>query len=142
VIRRGDFRITFDKAFTSVMEGCMDRPDGSWITDEFIEAYGQCHQEGWAHSCEAWLGDELAGGVYGLALGSMFCGESMFSRQTNASKVALWALVEHLRGLGFRAFDCQIINDHTASLGAYEVSHRNYSQLLSLCLEEAAPWSR
>lgn len=141
VIRRGEFRITFDQAFGEVMEGCMDRPEGSWITDEFISAYSRCHQEGWAHSCEVWAGEELAGGVYGLAVGSMFCGESMFSRKPNASKVALWALVERARELGFRAFDCQIINPHTQSLGAFEVSGRSYDRLLAICLQESTPWS-
>ena len=139
-IRRGAFEIRFDTAFEAVMRGCL-RPDGNWISEEFIRVYTTIHREGWGHSCEAWQDGELVGGVYGIALGSCFCAESMFHRATDASKVALAAMVARCRELGFTLFDAQIMNPHLRSLGAYEVSERTYARHLRDALRRETPWS-
>lgn len=141
VIRQGRFEIRFDTAFKDVMRGCL-RPGENWISDDFIRVYGQAHDEGWAHCVECWQDGELVGGAYGLAIGQVFCAESMFHRATNASKVALWALVEECRRLGFQVVDAQIMNPHLASLGAYEVSHTEYMKALALALRGHTEWSR
>lgn len=139
-IRSGKFEIRFDTAFREVMRGCL-RPGDNWISEEFIHAYGLVHDEGWGHCSECWVGDELVGGVYGIALGSCFCAESMFHRDTDASKVALWALVNKCRDLGFTVFDAQIMNPHLRSLGAYEISHGRYMRRLSDALTRRTSWS-
>lgn len=139
-LRKGSFTITFDQAFEEVVKGCRDRPD-TWIGDGFLEAYLDCHRQGWGHSCEAWFEGELVGGLYGLAVGGVFCAESKFSRRTDASKAALKAMVDHCRGLGFALFDIQILNPHTASLGGYEVGGRRYLRWLSSHLDTKTPWS-
>jgi leucyl/phenylalanyl-tRNA--protein transferase len=126
-IRSGRFRVTVNQAFADVMRGCADRPaEGTWITAEMIDAYVALHRRGHAHSVEVWHGDTLAGGVYGLAIGGLFAGESMFTRVTDASKVALAHLFERLRARSFQLVDVQFINDHTASLGATEISRSEY----------------
>jgi len=140
VIRRGDFEITFDHDFRGVMAGCADRPEGSWINHEIKRAFVEVHELGWAHSCEAWRGGELAGGVYGVALGGFFGAESMFHRQTNASKAALHALVQECRRQGFAVFDAQIMNPHLASLGAFEVSTRRFEAMLAQALRVKTRW--
>jgi leucyl/phenylalanyl-tRNA---protein transferase len=140
-IQRGVFEIRFDTAFEQVMRGCL-RPEENWINEEIIRTYTQIHHEGWGHCSECWADGELVGGVYGIVLGSCFCAESMFHRRTDASKVALWALVERCRELGFTMFDAQIMNPHLASLGAVEVSDRQYMRLLSDALKRKTPWSR
>jgi len=122
------------------MRSCL-RPLENWINEDLIRTYTQIHCEGWAHCAEVWHGEELVGGAYGIALGSCFCGESMFHRETNASKVALWALVEKCRELGFTVFDAQIMNPHLKSLGAYEVSHEEYMELLQDALKRKTVWS-
>jgi leucyl/phenylalanyl-tRNA---protein transferase len=139
-IRQGVFDIRFDSAFEEVMRGCL-RPDDNWISEDIIRVYGQVHAEGWGHCCECWQGDVLAGGIYGIALGSCFCAESMFHRVTDASKVALWAMIERCRSLGFTLFDAQVMNPHLASLGAVEVSHAHYMGLLQQALKHSTPWS-
>lgn len=139
-IRKGTFEITFDKAFEQVMWSCF-RPEDNWLTEHFVRAYTQIHRDGWAHSVECWLDGELVGGSYGVALGSCFCAESMFHRVTDASKVALWALVEKCRELGFTIFDAQIMNPHLASLGAYEISGAKYESMLAKALNQTTPWS-
>ncbi len=141
VIRRGGFEITFDQDFRGVMEGCADRPEGTWISPEIQAAFEGLHRLGWAHSCEAWQGGELAGGVYGVAIGGLFGAESMFHRRTNASKAALAALVDHCRILGFTLFDAQIMNPHLASLGAFEVTADRDQELLAEALRAETPWS-
>ena len=128
-IRKQTFEIRFDTAFEQVMLNCF-RPDGNWLSEHFVRAYGEAHRQGWAHSGECWQDGELVGGVYGLALGSCFCAESMFHRRTNASKVALWAMVNRCREQGFTIFDAQIMNPHLKSLGAHEVSHAQYMRML------------
>jgi len=125
------FEIRVDTAFPAVMRACGDprRPHG-WIDDDFLTAYCRLHDLGWAHSIETWQGEVLAGGVYGVRVGGLFAGESMFHRVTDASKVALWAAVELLRVDGVTLFDVQWTTPHLESLGAVDVSRAEYSQLL------------
>ncbi|MGZ8752255.1 MAG: leucyl/phenylalanyl-tRNA--protein transferase [Acidimicrobiia bacterium] len=127
------FSITVDTAFRSVMEACADpiRPHG-WIDATFLDAYCELHRLGWAHSVEVWsVDDQLVGGVYGIAIGGFFAGESMFHRATDASKVALLALVEWLVSGGGALFDVQWTTDHLASLGAVDVDRERYLELLA-----------
>ena len=127
VIRQGVFRITMDRAFRRVMQGCAAPAPGrrsTWITPEFIAAYTQLHEQGHAHSLECWQGRRLAGGVYGVAMGGLFAGESMFHRVSNASKVALFHLIEHLRRQGFVLFDIQMLTPITAQLGGVTIPAR------------------
>jgi len=138
-LRKGCFDIRFDTAFEQVMRSCL-RPKENWISEDFIRVYTQIHQEGWGHCCEVW-DDELVGGVYGIVLGSCFCAESMFHRKTDASKIALWALVERCRNLGFTIFDAQIMNPHLKSLGAYNVPHADYMEFLGEALKKKTEWS-
>ena len=139
-IRSASFEVRFDGAFEEVMRGCL-RPDDNWISDDFIRCYTQIHREGWGHCCECRLDGRLVGGVYGIAMGSCFCAESMFHRETDASKVALWALVNRCRELGFTIFDAQIMNPHLASLGAFEIPHREYMKKLRSALVRRTLWS-
>jgi leucyl/phenylalanyl-tRNA--protein transferase len=125
-IRSGKFKVTFDQEFTGVMRGCARRDEGTWITSDMIQAYSRLHRLGHAHSCEAWLDNELVGGVYGVSIGGLFAGESMFHRVSDASKVALARLFERLRERRFVLFDSQILNEHTRTLGAYEISRNEY----------------
>lgn len=134
------FTVTFDTAFEEVMRSCL-RPCDNWISEDFIRVYTQIHIEGWAHSVEVWHKGELAGGLYGIALGSCFCAESMFHRVTNASKVALWAMVEKCRSLGFTIFDAQVMNPHLKSLGAFPMPHKRYMEMLKRALLESTSWS-
>ena len=140
VIKRGEFEIRFDTSFEQVMKNCL-RPDGNWISEDFIRVYTVIHHEGWGHCAECWQDGELVGGVYGIALGGCFCAESMFHRRTNASKVALWAMVNRCRELGFTIFDAQIMNPHLESLGAFEVPHRKYIPMLQKALQVQTEWS-
>ena len=133
-VRQDRFRVTCNGAFDAVIAACAEpRPDHpeSWISDRIMASYRALHREGHAHSIECWLGDELVGGLYGVQFGGVFCGESMFSRADNASKVALVWLVGLLRRGGARLLDCQFITDHLASLGAVEISQANYVALLA-----------
>lgn len=126
-IRSGKFRVTFDRQFEAVMRACGEtRPDGTWVTDEMIAAYSRLHREGHAHSVEVWHGDALAGGIYGVAIGGLFAGESMFHTVTDASKVALAALVEHLKKQGYVLFDVQMKTEHTERMGAVEITRDSY----------------
>jgi leucyl/phenylalanyl-tRNA---protein transferase len=128
--RRGVFQITFDRAYKSVIEGCADRPEGTWINPSMTTAYVALHELGWAHSVEVWASERLVGGVYGVAIGGFFAAESMFHREADASKMALAVLVEHLRRLEFRLFDVQLLTSHLASLGAVVVVRDEYLRLL------------
>lgn len=139
-LRKHRFEITFDTAFEQVMRGCL-RPSDNWISEEFIQVYTQIHNEGWGHSVECWKDGELVGGVYGIAIGACFCAESMFHRHTDASKVALWALVNKCRELGFQTVDAQITNSHLESLGSFEISHEEYMARLEEALDVVTPWS-
>ncbi|MBI5705832.1 MAG: leucyl/phenylalanyl-tRNA--protein transferase [Armatimonadetes bacterium] len=138
-LRSGRFEVRYDTAFEDVMRCCV-RPKDNWITEGLIDCYTRIHGDGWAHSCESWLDGTLVGGVYGLALGGCFCAESMFHRETDASKVALWALVNRCRELGFVLFDAQMMNPHLRSLGALPMSHRRYLAELREALEIQTPW--
>jgi leucyl/phenylalanyl-tRNA--protein transferase len=134
VIRSGRYQVTMDTAFREVMLGCAaPRPgqDGTWITPEILEAYTTLFELGYAHSIEAWDGDELAGGLYGVAIGRMFFGESMFARRTDASKAAFVHLVLQLRRWGFVMIDCQMSTSHLASLGAREEPRAAFNERLS-----------
>jgi leucyl/phenylalanyl-tRNA---protein transferase len=133
------YHVRFDTAFTEVMTACASaRRHGGWITPAFIAAYRRLHDLGWTHSVESWSDDgELAGGLYGVAIGGFFAGESMFHRRTDASKVALVALVDQLRASGMALLDVQWVTPHLASLGAVEVSRTQYLSMLANAL--AAP---
>jgi leucyl/phenylalanyl-tRNA--protein transferase len=125
-LRSGRFAVTVNQAFADVMLGCADRDVGTWITRDMHAAYNRLHERGHAHSVETWHNGRLAGGVYGVAIGGFFAGESMFYRVADASKVALAALVERLRHRGFQLFDIQFLTEHTRSLGAVEIPRRKY----------------
>jgi len=134
VIRQGKFEATVDQSFQAVMEGCAkSTPErgNSWVTKEFIEAYTRLHRQGHAHSVECRLKGELVGGIYGVAIGGFFAGESMFHRVNDASKVALHHLVGHLRQRGFALFDIQMVTPATKPLGAIEIPRRDYLHRLS-----------
>ena len=135
IIRSNRFRVTFNQAFEEVILNCknIDRnnqgQDGTWITDEMIDSYVKLHKEGIAKSVEVWDGDELVGGLYGVEAGSVFCGESMFSKVSNASKVALVSLVQNNQN-AYNLIDCQVYNDHLASLGAREIPREDFISFL------------
>lgn len=136
-LRRGDFTVTADTVFREVITACAGsrqltphHDTGTWITAEMIEAYCELHRRGIAHSIEVWQGDQLLGGLYGLALGQVFFGESMFSRVSNASKVAFVSLVQQLSEWGYQMIDCQVSSEHLTSLGAQEISRPHFQKLL------------
>ena len=133
-LRRAVFDVRVDTDFEGVMRGCADRPEGTWISEGFVEVYGALHRAGKAHSVEAWREGRLAGGVYGLALGGAFMAESMFHRETDASKVALAALTSRLRERGFILLDVQYVTPHLESLGAIEITRREYERRLERAL--------
>lgn len=135
VIRQGRFEIRIDTAFRQVIEACAARDEGSWIDAVILESYVELHRAGPAHSIEAWRGDRLAGGLYGVSLGGAFFGESMFHREHDASKVALVALVERLRARGYDLLDVQWVTPHLASFGAVEISRRAYLRRLRQALQ-------
>ncbi|MBX7131712.1 MAG: leucyl/phenylalanyl-tRNA--protein transferase [Fimbriimonadaceae bacterium] len=141
VIRVGEFEVRFDTAYEEVMRGCL-RPRDNWISEEFIRVYTEIHRQGWGHCAECWAGGRLVGGVYGICMGSYFAAESMFHRETDASKVALWALVEKCRETGFTLFDAQIMNPHLESLGAYEVPHAQFMTMLEDAIHRPNRWHR
>jgi len=125
-MRNKGYEVRVDTAFPAVLAGCADRAEGTWLGREMRSAYLALNRAGYAHSFETWLGPDLVGGLYGVAVGRMFYGESMFSRATDASKVALVRLVEALRARGFPLIDCQMRTDLLASLGAREIPRRTF----------------
>jgi leucyl/phenylalanyl-tRNA--protein transferase len=125
-MRSGRFVLTINADFGGVIRGCADRLDGTWITPEMMSAYETLHEMGYAHSVEVWENGILAGGIYGVANGGLFAGESMFSRRRDASKVALAFVVTHLQRREFRLFDIQFRTDHTERLGAITISRKEY----------------
>jgi len=133
-IRRGNFRITMDAAFDQVIKACAEIPrrheKGTWITPDMVAAYERLHVAGFAHSVEAWSGDRLAGGLYGVAIGRCFFGESMFSRASNASKVAFVALVDYLCTKKFGLIDCQVATQHLKRFGAREIPRSHFLKIL------------
>lgn len=136
-IRRSLFDIRTDTVFQAVVAGCADRPE-TWINDEINDLYRQLHLAGFAHSLEVWEGNTLVGGVYGVAIGAAFFGESMFSRRPNASKIALAWLMHRLRAGGYLLFDTQFLTPHLASLGAVEITRTDYKDLLATSIACAA----
>lgn len=128
-MRKTKFTVSINQAFSGVIQGCADRAE-TWINDEISDLYYALHQRRQAHSLEIWDEEELVGGVYGVVLGAAFFGESMFSRRTNASKMALAALVDRLRSGGFTLFDTQFLTDHLASLGGVEITRARYHLML------------
>ena len=127
---RGVLAITFDRAFDAVINECADRPEGTWISDEIKEAYTHLNRLGFAHSVEAWRDDQLAGGLYGVAIGAAFFGESMFFRESNASKIALVGLVERMRERGYTLLDIQFMTEHLRAFGAVEIPREAYEKRL------------
>lgn len=128
-LRKRPFRVTLDSAFDAVIEACSEpRPDqeGTWITEEMKQAYAHLHRIGFAHSVECWEKDQLVGGLYGISLGRVFFGESMFARRSDASKVAFVHLVEQLKAWGFGLIDCQVHTGHLASLGAVDIPRERF----------------
>lgn len=138
-LRRGRFHVTFDQAFDRVIEHCCRAPrpgqEGTWITREMVDGYCQLHRLGWAHSVETWREDELVGGLYGVSLGGMFGGESMFYLQPDASKVALVTLVQQLDRWGFTLLDCQVQSDNLERFGAREIRRADFLDQLDQALE-------
>ena len=129
VLNQERFSIAIDRDFKAVCEGCADR-DSTWISEELMEIYLALHQAGWAHSFETWQGDELAGGILGIAIQGVFIGESMFYRITEGSKVAMVKLVEHLRNRNYVMFDAQLQNPHLERFGSHTINSTQYRKLL------------
>jgi leucyl/phenylalanyl-tRNA--protein transferase len=138
VINQGIFEVTMDCAFEEVITECarvrLENQEGTWIVAEMVQAYCELHEAGFAHSVETWRDGRLAGGLYGVSLGKCFFGESMFTRITNASKVALVVLVEHIKTLNFALIDCQIATAHLKRFGAREISRARYLDELDRAL--------
>jgi leucyl/phenylalanyl-tRNA---protein transferase len=134
VINRRMFTVTWNTAFEQVISNCRsikrDGQNGTWITPEMREAYCRLHELGHAKSVEVWMDGELVGGLYGIDLGHIFCGESMFSKVSNASKIAFIALAKKLQRENYRILDCQVHNEHLESLGAREILRKDYMDLL------------
>lgn len=133
VLNKKPFEVTVNKAFRAVMSACATTPrDGeSWISDQFVDAYTRLHEAGHAHSVECWKDNQLVGGIYGVAVGGLFAGESMFHRASNASKVALVHLTERLRERGFALFDIQMVTPTTEQFGALEIERGEYLRRLA-----------
>ncbi len=139
-IRRCGFSISINQDFEGVVDGCADRAD-TWINAELRDLYRQVYKAGQAHSLEVWEDDHLVGGVFGVALGAAFFGESMFSRRTDASKIALAYLVDRLRQTGFQLFDIQFLTAHLASLGAIEIPRSEYRKALEEAIGDSAEFA-
>ena len=136
ILRKEVFTVTFNKDFLAVISNCSqisrNGQQGTWISEEMIEAYVKLHDLGYAKSVEVWQNNELVGGLYGIDLGTVFCGESMFSKVSNASKVAFITLVEKLKIRKYKLIDCQVHNDHLESLGAREIDRAQFMEILNL----------
>jgi leucyl/phenylalanyl-tRNA--protein transferase len=136
-LRHNPFEITVDRDFSAVIHACAEPAEGresTWISPRFIEAYLELHRQGHAHSVEVWQGGQLVGGIYGVAIRGFFAGESMFHRVTDASKIALCHLMDHLRARQFQLFDTQVLSPLTARLGAIEIRRRDYLERLASAL--------
>jgi leucyl/phenylalanyl-tRNA--protein transferase len=136
VLNQNKFQITMNQNFKAVMVNCQQiertGQDGTWITNDIIESYCQLHELGHAKSIEVWQNGELVGGLYGVDLGHVFCGESMFSKVSNASKVAFITLVQYLKEQNYRLLDCQVHNDHLERLGATEITRELFMKVLKM----------
>lgn len=133
-LRGGTFNVTLDRAFAAVVDGCAApraQSQGTWITPRMRRAYRRLHRAGYAHSCEVWRGEALVGGVYGVSLGRMFFGESMFFLERDASKIALVSLLRQIERWGFSLLDCQVMNPHLASLGVRELPRGEFLERLA-----------
>ncbi len=134
ILNRNSFKVTFNESFRAVISNCQkikrDGQNGTWITNDMIEAYCKLHEVGVAKSVEVWLEGELVGGLYGVDLGHVFCGESMFSKVSNASKMAFIALVRHLQKENYKLLDCQVYNEHLESLGCREIEREEFMKFL------------
>lgn len=142
-LRRSNYSVTINHAFAEVISACSDPRDiegGTWITDEMIAAYIELHVQGHAHSVEVWCDDKLIGGLYGLAIGSLFCGESMFSRSANASKIAMAHLCRWGAESGLELIDCQLVNPHLLSLGAEPLDRKLFLQRLKSGRDKSLSW--
>ncbi|MES2863833.1 MAG: leucyl/phenylalanyl-tRNA--protein transferase [Bacteroidota bacterium] len=135
VLNRKEFQVTFNTAFKDVISNCQKSPrknqDGTWISDEIVEAYCKLHELGHAKSVEVWQNNELVGGLYGIDLGDVFCGESMFSKVANASKVGFIHLAKQLEMANYKILDCQVYNDHLESLGCIEIDRDDFLMILN-----------
>ena len=147
VLRNSEYRVTFDRDFKGVITNCSKAPrknqNGTWLIDEMIEAYSELHSMGWAHSVEVYIDDKLVGGLYGVAIGGVFFGESMFSLKPNSSKIALKALSDVLSKRGYDLIDCQVVTEHLKRLGAKEVSRDDFLNRLEVALNlsvDSSPW--
>ncbi len=134
-LRSGKFQITYNQEFAQVIRGCAVRDEGTWITSAMIDAYVRLHELGHAQSVESWQDGELAGGLYGVAIGAFFAAESMFFRRSDGSKAALVGLVERLRERGCELLDTQFLTGHTRSLGAFEISRTEYLRRLRAAIQ-------
>jgi leucyl/phenylalanyl-tRNA--protein transferase len=135
VLNRNIFKVTFNQNFREVISNCQqikrDGQNGTWITNDMIEAYCNLHELGIAKSVEVWQDDQIVGGLYGIDLGHVFCGESMFSKVSNASKVAFITLVRHLQQENYKLLDCQVYNEHLESLGCREIPREDFMDILN-----------
>ncbi len=135
ILNRNTFKVTFNQDFRAVISNCSGikraGQQGTWISQDMIEAYCKLNELGIAKSVEVWQNEELVGGLYGIELGTVFCGESMFSKVSNASKLAFITLVDHLKSENFKILDCQVYNDHLASLGCREIDRDDFMKLLN-----------
>ena len=145
-MKKGDHHVTADTAFADVIQACAApraTEDGTWINRRMITAYGRLHEAGFAHSIETWMDGQLAGGLYGVAIGRAFFGESMFARRTDASKIALVHLARQLEAWGFGVIDCQMKTEHLATFGAREIPRREFAAWIRGLVQEPpipAPW--
>lgn len=134
ILNRNIFKVTFNQQFLTIIKSCQRAPrinqNGTWITDSMVEAYLQLHEKGYAKSVEVWQNEELVGGLYGVDLGKVFCGESMFSSVSNASKVAFVSLIQKLKEENYHLLDCQLHNNHLEKLGAFEITRNSYMKIL------------
>ena len=142
-IKRGEYTVSCDQAFKEVVRSCALTPrrnqDGTWITNDIYQAYNELHKMGVAHSIEVWYQDKLVGGLYGLAIGRIFFGESMFSLRTDASKVAFVSLASQLQQWDFEMIDCQVSNPHLMSLGAEEIDRQLFTRILAANIDREGP---
>jgi leucyl/phenylalanyl-tRNA---protein transferase len=134
LLNQNRFQITFNQNFAAVITNCKKTErkgqDGTWISDDIIDSYTKLHKMGFAKSIEIWQNEELVGGLYGVDLGHVFCGESMFSIVPNASKIAFVTLIQHLKENNYKLLDCQVHNDHLEKLGAFEISRETFMKVL------------
>lgn len=141
-LKKPDYKVTFDSNFLSVIEACASTRKETWISKEIVKNYEKLHEMGVAHSVEVWNNGRLVGGLYGLSLGKMFFGESMFSIEPNSSKLALIVLAEFLKKRGYRIIDCQVHNPHLESLGAKEIDRDEFMKILNYQIEQAVEYKK